>query len=58
MHAFGYQGVEKQKIAWVATIVSCVVLTIAIQIAGFLKRRQFAVFGKHGEFEPAENASA
>lgn len=39
MHSFGYQTIEKQKVIWVSAIVSCVVITSAVQIAGFLKRR-------------------
>lgn len=36
MHAFGYQlGVEKQKAAWVGTIVVCSALTMAMQGEGF-----------------------
>lgn len=42
MHSFGYQAIETQKVTWVATIVSCVVITIAVQIGGFLKRRRSA----------------
>jgi sulfoxide reductase heme-binding subunit YedZ len=42
MHSFGYQAIEKQKVLWVSTIVSCVVITIAVQLTGFLKRRRSA----------------
>lgn len=40
MHTFGYQGIEKQKVAWVGTIIICATITIAIQCAGFWKRRR------------------
>lgn len=40
MHTFGYQGIEKQKVAWVGTTIICATITIAIQCAGFRKRRR------------------
>ena len=40
MHSFGYQSIEKQKMVWVTTVICCVAITISIQGAGFLKRRQ------------------
>ena len=39
LHAFGYQGIEKQKMAWVGSVIVCVATTIALQCAGFWKRR-------------------
>lgn len=56
MHSFGYQATEKQHIAWIGSIVGCVVITGAIQTAGFLKRRT-ASRATEREFEPASNAS-
>lgn len=40
LHAFGYQGIEKQKMDWVGLMIVCVALTIAVQGAGFWKRGQ------------------
>jgi sulfoxide reductase heme-binding subunit YedZ len=40
MHTFGYQGIEKQKVSWVGMIIICATITIAIQCAGFWKRRR------------------
>jgi sulfoxide reductase heme-binding subunit YedZ len=42
VHAFAYQGVEKQNIAFVATVAACVVVTVALQSTGFVKRRSAA----------------
>jgi sulfoxide reductase heme-binding subunit YedZ len=39
IHALGYQGVEKQHAGWVITVTVCVCITVALQIAGFLRRR-------------------
>ncbi len=39
MHAFGYQGIEKQRPWFVAMVIACVVITLALQWAGFLMRR-------------------
>jgi sulfoxide reductase heme-binding subunit YedZ len=39
MHAFGYQGIEKQRPWFVAVVIACVVITLALQWAGFLMRR-------------------
>jgi sulfoxide reductase heme-binding subunit YedZ len=38
MHAFGYQGIEKQHPQFVAVVIACVVITLAFQRAGFLMR--------------------
>jgi sulfoxide reductase heme-binding subunit YedZ len=38
IHAFAYQGVEKQLIAWVVTVAVCVVIALAFQIAGIVVR--------------------
>lgn len=40
LHSFGYQGIEKQKVAWVGTIIICVTITIVLQGAGFWRRRR------------------
>jgi len=45
IHAFGYQGIEKQHAGWVATVTACVVIAAALQAAGFLRRR-FTTPGK------------
>ena len=42
MHAFGYQGVEKQRPRFVAVVVACAVITLSLQWAGFLMRRSIA----------------
>jgi methionine sulfoxide reductase heme-binding subunit len=39
IHAFGYQGIEKQQAGWVATVSACVAITVAVQAAGFFRRR-------------------
>jgi sulfoxide reductase heme-binding subunit YedZ len=39
IHAFGYQGIEKQKISWVITVTACISITTTVQIAGFYRRR-------------------
>jgi sulfoxide reductase heme-binding subunit YedZ len=39
MHAFGYQGIEKQRPRFVATVIACVAVTLALQCAGFWMRR-------------------
>ena len=38
IHAFAYQGVGKQFIAWVATVAACVAIALALQIAGIVMR--------------------
>jgi len=38
IHAFAYQGVEKQLIAWVATVAACVLIALALQVAGIVMR--------------------
>jgi sulfoxide reductase heme-binding subunit YedZ len=57
MHTFGYQATEKLKVIWVGTTVSCVVITVAIQIAGFLRRRR-STRETVRKFEPAEKTLA
>lgn len=42
VHSFSYQVIEKQKVIWVFTVICCVAITVAIQVFGFLKRRQAA----------------
>ncbi len=39
IHAFGYQGIEKQEISWITTVTACIAITILLQIAGFYRRR-------------------
>ena len=51
MHSFGYQAIETQNIIWISITVSCVVLTIAVQVAGFLKRR-WSARGAFRDIEP------
>jgi sulfoxide reductase heme-binding subunit YedZ len=38
VHAFGYQGIEKQQAGWVATVTVCIVIAAAFQAAGYLRR--------------------
>ncbi len=38
MHAFGYQGIEKQKLVYVGAVVSCVAITTGMQWAGWVER--------------------
>jgi sulfoxide reductase heme-binding subunit YedZ len=42
LHAFAYQGIEKQRPQFVAAVVVCVAMTLAIQCAGVLMRRTAA----------------
>ena len=42
VHAFAYQGVEKQQASFVATVVACVVITAALQSIGIARRRSAA----------------
>jgi methionine sulfoxide reductase heme-binding subunit len=42
LHAFGYQGIEKQRPQFVALVILCVAITLAVQCAGFLMRRTAA----------------
>jgi sulfoxide reductase heme-binding subunit YedZ len=42
MHAFGYQGIEKQRPSFVAVVITCLIITVALQWAGFLTRRAAA----------------
>ena len=42
LHAFAYQGIEKQRPQFVAVVIACVAITLAIQWAGFLIRRTIA----------------
>jgi sulfoxide reductase heme-binding subunit YedZ len=39
IHAFGYQGIEKQQAGWVATVTVCIAIAVAFQAAGYLRRR-------------------
>ena len=38
VHSFAFQGVEKQKIAWVIAVAMCVVAALVMQIAGVVRR--------------------
>ena len=40
LHAFGYQGIEKQKLHFVIVVSTCVALTIALQLIGFQSARR------------------
>jgi sulfoxide reductase heme-binding subunit YedZ len=35
MHAFGYQGIEKQRPQFVAVVIACVIIALALQCVGF-----------------------
>lgn len=39
VHSFAFQGVEKQKLHWVVTVVACVAAALIMQIAGVVARR-------------------
>ena len=39
VHSFAYQGVEKQHLSFVVTVAVCTAITLALQVAGFAKRR-------------------
>lgn len=55
VHSFGYQAIEKQKIVWVATVICCTVITLAVQSAGFWKRRK-AECKREGDLAPVSSA--
>jgi hypothetical protein len=38
VHSFAFQGVEKQKVQWVITVGVCVLTSLALQIAGVVRR--------------------
>jgi sulfoxide reductase heme-binding subunit YedZ len=38
MHALGYQGIEKQRFAFVAIVIACLSITIALQATVFARR--------------------
>ena len=40
VHAFAFQGVEKQKVQWVMTVVVCVVAAVGVQGMGWVSRRR------------------
>jgi sulfoxide reductase heme-binding subunit YedZ len=42
LHAFAYQGIETQRLHFVAVVIACVAMTLAMQCAGFLMRRTTA----------------
>lgn len=54
MHAFGYQGIEKQRPWFVATVIACVGFTIAVQGTGFVMRRSRAT-RKNWDTDAADN---
>ena len=39
LHAFGYQGIEKQHSQFVAAVITCVTVTLALQCVGFRMRQ-------------------
>ena len=39
VHSFAFQGVEKQKLPWVMTVVACVAAALVVQIAGVVAQR-------------------
>lgn len=39
MHAFGYQGIEKQRLEFVASVIACVAVTLGLQCIGFRMRK-------------------
>lgn len=39
VHAFAYQGVEKQHLPFVSAIIVCVVITVVLQAMGYARRR-------------------
>lgn len=40
VHSFAFQGVEKQKLPWVLTVVACVAAAMILQIAGLIRRTE------------------
>lgn len=40
IHAFGYQGIEKQHARWVAAVIGCVAVTFEFQAAGYYRSRR------------------
>jgi sulfoxide reductase heme-binding subunit YedZ len=38
-HAIGYQLIEKQRTSFVVVVAVCILITVCLQIAGYLKRR-------------------
>jgi hypothetical protein len=42
IHAFSYQGIEKQRPQFVAVVIVCVAMTLAMQCAGLRMRRSAA----------------
>ncbi|MDE3148519.1 MAG: ferric reductase-like transmembrane domain-containing protein [Acidobacteriota bacterium] len=43
VHAFSYQGIEKQHLPFVATVAVCVAIAAAMQTAGWISRRRSRV---------------
>lgn len=43
VHAFSYQGIEKQRLPFVATVAVCVAMAAAMQTAGWISRRRSRV---------------
>ena len=39
VHAFAFQGIEKQHLLFVATVILCVAVTLVMQTAGWMSRR-------------------
>lgn len=40
VHSFAFQGVEKQKLPWVMTVVACVAAALVVQLVGVVARRR------------------
>lgn len=38
VHSFAFQGVEMQKVQWVATVAACVAAAVGLQITGLIRR--------------------
>jgi sulfoxide reductase heme-binding subunit YedZ len=38
-HAIGYQLIEKQRASFVVVVAACILITVCLQTAGYLKRR-------------------
>lgn len=38
VHSFAFQGVETQKVQWVATVAACVAAAVGLQITGLIRR--------------------
>jgi methionine sulfoxide reductase heme-binding subunit len=52
VHAVAYQAIEKQKLLFVATVILCIAITLALQISGFIKRH--SADGSHARQQPLD----